>query len=190
MHNISRASRKETRQFMVRQYMNCHSLFSTCTIVPWNFRVATSTTSSDRTKSWALRCFKTNGRHIWLILLQQKSSQSFPFSSLTVHQSKDDFMIQTVLMWHRSVRWLPHPFLDSIVVSISACHAEDRGSIPRRGAIYFFFFVRQLLKQHLHMEILLAFLSRYTSKQKTMKECEERKKTNMLGKENVKNSSS
>ena len=26
-------------------------------------------------------------------------------------------------------------FLDSIVVSISACHAEDRGSIPRRGDV-------------------------------------------------------
>ena len=30
-------------------------------------------------------------------------------------------------------------FLDSIVVSISACHAEDRGSIPRRGGTLFFF---------------------------------------------------
>ena len=26
------------------------------------------------------------------------------------------------------------PLLDSIVVSIPACHAGDRGSIPRRGA--------------------------------------------------------
>ena len=30
-------------------------------------------------------------------------------------------------------------FLGSIVVSISACHAEDRGSIPRRGDIFFIF---------------------------------------------------
>ena len=29
-------------------------------------------------------------------------------------------------------------FLGSIVVSISACHAEDRGSIPRRGDVIFF----------------------------------------------------
>ena len=28
-------------------------------------------------------------------------------------------------------------FLGSIVVSISACHVEDRGSIPRRGDIFF-----------------------------------------------------
>ena len=27
--------------------------------------------------------------------------------------------------------------LDSIVVSIPACHAGDRGSIPRRGGIFF-----------------------------------------------------
>ena len=190
MHNISRASRKETRQFMVRQYMNCHSLFSTCTIVPWNFRVATSTTSSDRTKSWALRCFKTNGRHIWLILLQQKSSQSFPFSSLTVHQSKDDFMIQTVLMWHRSVRWLPHPFLDSIVVSISACHAEDRGSIPRRGAIYFFFFRSPTLEATSPYGNLARISQQIYIKTKDDEGMWRKKKTNMLGKENVKNSSS
>ena len=30
--------------------------------------------------------------------------------------------------------------LVSIVVSIPACHAGDRGSIPRRGAFVFFFF--------------------------------------------------
>ena len=30
-----------------------------------------------------------------------------------------------------------HGFLGSIVVSISACHAEDRGSIPRRGGNFF-----------------------------------------------------
>ena len=31
-----------------------------------------------------------------------------------------------------------HPVLDSIVVSIPACHAGDRGSIPRRGGWSFF----------------------------------------------------
>ena len=30
------------------------------------------------------------------------------------------------------------PILDSIVVSIPACHAGDRGSIPRRGGTHFF----------------------------------------------------
>ena len=29
-------------------------------------------------------------------------------------------------------------FLGSIVVSIPACHAGDRGSIPRRGGVMFF----------------------------------------------------
>ena len=32
-----------------------------------------------------------------------------------------------------------HAVLDSIVVSIPACHAGDRGSIPRRGGKEFFF---------------------------------------------------
>ena len=32
-----------------------------------------------------------------------------------------------------------HLFLGSIVVSIPACHAGDRGSIPRRGEFFFFF---------------------------------------------------
>ena len=31
-----------------------------------------------------------------------------------------------------------YPFLGSIVVSISACHAEDPGSIPGRGGMNFF----------------------------------------------------
>ena len=31
--------------------------------------------------------------------------------------------------------------LDSIVVSIPACHAGDRGSIPRRGGFFFTFFI-------------------------------------------------
>ena len=32
-----------------------------------------------------------------------------------------------------------HLVLGSIVVSIPACHAGDRGSIPRRGEFFFFF---------------------------------------------------
>ncbi len=35
---------------------------------------------------------------------------------------------------------LKHEVLDSIVVSIPACHAGDRGSIPRRGVVTLFFF--------------------------------------------------
>ena len=31
---------------------------------------------------------------------------------------------------------------DSIVASIPACHAGDRGSIPRRGAFLFFFLMK------------------------------------------------
>ncbi len=33
-----------------------------------------------------------------------------------------------------------YQILDSIVVSIPACHAGDRGSIPRRGGYYLFDF--------------------------------------------------
>lgn len=36
--------------------------------------------------------------------------------------------------------------LGSIVVSIPACHAGDRGSIPRRGGFLFVFFFYFLLK--------------------------------------------
>ena len=32
-------------------------------------------------------------------------------------------------------------FHDSIVVSIPACHAGDRGSIPRRGATFIVYFI-------------------------------------------------
>ena len=36
--------------------------------------------------------------------------------------------------------------LGSIVVSIPACHAGDRGSIPRRGGLFFPIFLLQLYK--------------------------------------------
>ena len=34
--------------------------------------------------------------------------------------------------------WHFHQLHDSIVVSIPACHAGDRGSIPRRGVFFLF----------------------------------------------------
>ena len=36
------------------------------------------------------------------------------------------------------IQYISHQILDSIVVSIPACHAGDRGSIPRRGDFLFF----------------------------------------------------
>ena len=39
--------------------------------------------------------------------------------------------------------------LDSIVVSIPACHAGDRGSIPRRGDVFCTFFLKLFLS-HIH----------------------------------------
>ena len=42
-----------------------------------------------------------------------------------------------VLVILRESLWL-RQVLDSIVVSIPACHAGDRGSIPRRGDFYVF----------------------------------------------------
>ena len=54
--------------------------------------------------------------------------------------------------------------LGSIVVSILACHARDRGSIPRRGEIFFpnfiqfFFFLLFLLLLLLLLLFLLFFL--------------------------------
>ena len=43
-------------------------------------------------------------------------------------------------------------FLGSIVVSISACHAEDRGSIPRQGGhdFVFCFYLKKPLNPALH----------------------------------------
>ena len=39
-------------------------------------------------------------------------------------------------LYPTSGRDVYHPFLDSIVVSISACHVEGPGSIPGRGVIF------------------------------------------------------
>ena len=50
------------------------------------------------------------------------------------------------LLWHYylidKMQLVLHQFLDSIVVSIPACHAGDRGSIPRLGGVLFFFKIR------------------------------------------------
>ena len=46
--------------------------------------------------------------------------------------------------------------LGSIVVSIPACHAGDRGSIPRRGGAEFFFFLF-ILTRALVIDISSAF---------------------------------
>jgi hypothetical protein len=43
------------------------------------------------------------------------------------------------------LKMLLYLILDSIVVSIPACHAGDRGSIPRRGG-YFFSMILTLYK--------------------------------------------
>ena len=45
--------------------------------------------------------------------------------------------------------------LGSIVVSIPACHAGDRGSIPRRGVLYFF--IISLFMVHDFIFYLLAW---------------------------------
>ena len=59
------------------------------------------------------------------------------------------------------VRGVPQPVLGSIVVSISACHVEDPGSIPGRGGDFssFFFFVFQIF--YLCMYILAHMISYY-----------------------------
>ncbi len=47
--------------------------------------------------------------------------------------------------------------LDSIVVSIPACHAGDRGSIPRRGDNFFAFKFVKLLNCHRSFRVYLLF---------------------------------
>ena len=44
--------------------------------------------------------------------------------------------------------------LGSIVVSISACHAEDRGSIPRRGELFFTYLIYLSLSLSLSLSLL------------------------------------
>ena len=49
---------------------------------------------------------------------------------------------------------------DSIVVSIPACHAGDRGSIPRRGAFFLFFviiFIRQKISSGMKKVVIWHF---------------------------------
>ena len=41
--------------------------------------------------------------------------------------------------------------LDSIVVSIPACHAGDRGSIPRRGG-FFLYIIQNQINIHVHRD--------------------------------------
>ena len=54
-----------------------------------------------------------------------------------------------------------HLVLGSIVVSIPACHAGDRGSIPRRGEIFFFHFeisfVSAFLIKNENLLVLICF---------------------------------
>ena len=53
------------------------------------------------------------------------------------------------------------PILDSIVVSIPACHAGGRGSIPRRGDIFFTY----LLGIFLYIvDVIMAHLFEYGPK--------------------------
>ena len=47
-------------------------------------------------------------------------------------------------------------FLDSIVVSISACHAEDPGSIPGRGVFLLFFLLHECNLPFVHLSFLPA----------------------------------
>ena len=51
------------------------------------------------------------------------------------HQPNRDVDLKLFIIFARHKRG----FLGSIVVSIPACHAGDRGSIPRRGESFFFF---------------------------------------------------
>ena len=57
---------------------------------------------------------------------------NFLFTRISVENLSSSLtFIYTVLALNCTIR-------DSIVASIPACHAGDRGSIPRRGAFFFF----------------------------------------------------
>ena len=67
----------------------------------------------------------------------------------------------SVLLNRVSVVYIRNKFVighlhDSIVVSIPACHAGDRGSIPRRGVI--FYLVKVLSKDKKIFYVLLVLL--------------------------------
>ena len=48
--------------------------------------------------------------------------------------------LKAFIHFYKTFQSLKSRVLGSIVVSIPACHAGDRGSIPRRGVIYFYSF--------------------------------------------------
>ena len=48
------------------------------------------------------------------------------------------FLFLGECLWNREETPQKNKFRGSIVASISACHADDRGSIPRHGVFYFF----------------------------------------------------
>ena len=50
--------------------------------------------------------------------------------------------------------------LDSIVVSIPACHAGDRGSIPRRGDFLIIFEIYELQKIFMIVELIQENINR------------------------------
>lgn len=50
-------------------------------------------------------------------------------------------------------------FLGSIVVSIPACHAGDRGSIPRRGGIFYVFKIK--IKEYIRIMKIIIILKAF-----------------------------
>ena len=62
------------------------------------------------------------------MMIEDKCKQDFlTFRSLNLTK------IKKVINMFFKLKKVLYRFLDSIVVSIPACHAGDRGSIPRRG---------------------------------------------------------
>ena len=56
---------------------------------------------------------------------------------------------------------LLNKILGSIVVSIPACHAGDRGSIPRRGGCFAYYRFFWTYLKHLHFFITVLILIRH-----------------------------
>ena len=74
------------------------------------------------------------------------------------HQPNRDVDLKLFIIFARPKRGI----LGSIVVSIPACHAGDRGSIPRRGERYIFFptFFYLLAFHFLHKMFILEKLGK------------------------------
>ena len=105
--------------------------------------------------NWIMHCDQAGSHSGWFIgelahlversLCMREGPGSTPgFSILCL-----EFGLFWLLVLYMNLQWIGRLFiLGSIVVSIPACHAGDRGSIPRRGGVKMFVSVILVTTKH------------------------------------------